>query len=1061
MRLFKSANENYDTFVMSDTLLTRKTYDGTVVMLYTLLARKTYSLRTPYVTNSYMLSQLSYREVPESLAGVAAGWAPHRRRDHFRQSHFIPCANLLMVMMARIVKRGRSLKKSSSSVEPPSESVEGSESDHTADESEEESANESSILPSDRSNGGAHDGESGSEEEVMLNVDSDEELQLAFEKGLLKPGLNAFGVQNKKVYVNDENALMSKFDGFKLDLPPLEVLSMTLKPAALAPELAIEEEAHAEKRLKLFEARAAKNLSRGQKPKKDSSLDSDLVHNDFKREIMFYRLAQAAVLKGIPELKVLGAKTKKPTDYFAQMAKTDEHMQRVRHKLLDEEEKAENSAKARRLRELKKFGKQAQVAVLQRRHDDKKQIMEQIKKFRKGQKDALNFLDGSGSMPKPGKKESRERNVSTQKSRKKRVAKDNKYGFGGQKKRSKYNTRDSTDDVGEFGSKSLGKIGKRPKNYFRGEASNIKVTKMTQKPPPRMRCFFDISIGGNAAGRIVFELFNDLCPLTCENFRALCTGEKGIGKISKKPLHYRNAPIHRVVKNFMIQGGDFTNGNGTGGESIYGRMFEDENFEMKHKKPFLLSMANKGPNTNGSQFFITTQATPHLDGVHVVFGHVLDGSKIVSEIESLATDKSNRPTEDVIISNCGELIRVLKKKNASPAPKHKVEKPKKKKRKKESKDRKRRSSGSDSGSDSAPGGSEDEELRRKSRPSKRNNKSKEDRPREPQRHRESRSRSKEDRDRSTKRKDGPPAASPQPPTEDQEPFDKSTLHPLATVSALDAGDIPEVPKNKFLYRTDELPEKVQTEKRRSPPTRRGRESSLSPPPPRRPDRRGRDRDRERERRQPSPERPKRDQFRGFTRSGRRIKGKGVLRYRTPSRSRSRSVTPPHWRNAQRRTISLAQYEKIKEQHKKWEEDRALREEERKKRLEERSLKEEEELRKRLLEKMERRKQEVSSDSGEKPRRRFTENPSSSENRDEESSAIEKVAKNYGGNSSNESSPSGRNGFRDEEAKPDLSKLTAQELVSGRYSDGSDSDTPRQQEQFRDGGRRSASRERLM
>lgn len=120
----------------------------------------------------------------------------------------------------------------------------------------------------------------------------------------------------------------------------------------------------------------------------------------------------------------------------------------------------------------------------------------------------------------------------------------------------------------------------------------------------RPRCFFDVEVGELNVGRIIFELYADLCPITVENFRALCTGEKGLGKTTGKPLHYKGIIFHRVVKDFMVQGGDFSVGNGTGGESIYGGTFDDENLDIKHDKPFLLSMANRGKNTNGSQFFM-------------------------------------------------------------------------------------------------------------------------------------------------------------------------------------------------------------------------------------------------------------------------------------------------------------------------------------------------------------------------------------------------------------------------------------------------------------------------
>ncbi|KAG5718813.1 Peptidyl-prolyl cis-trans isomerase D [Termitomyces sp. T112] len=172
--------------------------------------------------------------------------------------------------------------------------------------------------------------------------------------------------------------------------------------------------------------------------------------------------------------------------------------------------------------------------------------------------------------------------------------------------------------------------------------------------PDRPITFFDITIGDKPIGRIVFSLFADLVPKTAENFRALCTGEKGVGS-SGKPLHYKGSGFHRVIKGFMCQGGDFTAGNGTGGESIYGEKFEDEAFPVNHTKPFLLSMANAGPNTNGSQFFITVAKTPHLDSKHVVFGEVIKGKSIVRQIENYPTLSGDAPTSPIIIADSGVL----------------------------------------------------------------------------------------------------------------------------------------------------------------------------------------------------------------------------------------------------------------------------------------------------------------------------------------------------------------------------------------------------------------------
>merc|ERR1719218_546136 len=166
----------------------------------------------------------------------------------------------------------------------------------------------------------------------------------------------------------------------------------------------------------------------------------------------------------------------------------------------------------------------------------------------------------------------------------------------------------------------------------------------------------DITLDGVPAGRMIFELFADTVPKTAENFRALCTGEKGQGT-QGKPLHFKGSSFHRVIPGFMCQGGDFTRGNGTGGESIYGAKFAHESFAGKagkHTGAGCLSMANAGPNTNGSQFFVCTAQTPHLDGKHVVFGNCVEGYETIKAIEKVGS-QSGATSKPVVIADCGQL----------------------------------------------------------------------------------------------------------------------------------------------------------------------------------------------------------------------------------------------------------------------------------------------------------------------------------------------------------------------------------------------------------------------
>eukprot|EP00928_Gymnodinium_smaydae_P078678 TRINITY_DN62785_c0_g1_i1.p1 TRINITY_DN62785_c0_g1~~TRINITY_DN62785_c0_g1_i1.p1 ORF type:complete len:240 (+),score=65.40 TRINITY_DN62785_c0_g1_i1:80-799(+) len=228
--------------------------------------------------------------------------------------------------------------------------------------------------------------------------------------------------------------------------------------------------------------------------------------------------------------------------------------------------------------------------------------------------------------------------------------------------------------------------------------------------------FFEIAIDGQTRGQIVFELFADVVPKTAENFRCLCTGEKGRGR-SGKPLHYKGSSFHRIIPGFMCQGGDFTTGDGRGGESIWGGKFPDENFRLRHTGVGCLSMANAGPNTNGSQFFICVGETPHLNGKHVVFGKVISGLDVVMAMESCGTG-GGQPKKKVLIKDCGmhtgeassktgvdaKAKKVKKdklKKKKDKDKKKKGKKDKKKSKKKKSKKKKSSSSSDSDGSDSS------------------------------------------------------------------------------------------------------------------------------------------------------------------------------------------------------------------------------------------------------------------------------------------------------------------------------------------------------------------------
>ncbi|NXD77492.1 NKTR protein, partial [Halcyon senegalensis] len=350
-------------------------------------------------------------------------------------------------------------------------------------------------------------------------------------------------------------------------------------------------------------------------------------------------------------------------------------------------------------------------------------------------------------------------------------------------------------------------------------------------------------------GRIMFQLFSDICPKTCKNFLCLCSGEKGLGKTTGKKLCYKGTTFHRVVKNFMIQGGDFSEGNGKGGESIYGGYFKDENFILKHDRAFLLSMANRGKHTNGSQFFITTKPAPHLDGVHVVFGLVISGFEVIEQIENLKTDTASRPYADVRVIDCGVLVT----KSAKDA----LEKKKKVCSESEASD------SSSSASSSSESSSESEAENERSRRRKRKRRAKNKQPRK----RRKEERKKEDprcKRTSNQRRLSDKSDITEKAVDVSAKRDKPVVRPE---------EIPPVPENRFLLRRDVPVVNVDPE-----PKLLDAAPVLS------------------------------DQKPSVSKSGRKIKGRGTIRYHTPPRSRScsesdddeSSETPPHWKEEMQR-----------------------------------------------------------------------------------------------------------------------------------------------------------------
>lgn len=275
--------------------------------------------------------------------------------------------------------------------------------------------------------------------------DSDKELQDAFARGLLKPGLNAEGRAPKK-YVNNIEGLKHKLDEIKQNLPWIEKLDCVNEEAALAPELAAQLLAHEQKR---------ENELKNNKKLTQFKPSEDPILNDFKREMTFYRQAQATILDAIPKLKALGLPTKRPDDYFAEMAKSDEHMQKIREHLMQKQQQQQRSERVKQLRQQKREGKMLQIQTKLQRQQEKKEMLDQVKKYRKGVSKDLDFLD------------SKKTKAISRKSLEKRKLKNKKFGFGGKKKGSKLNTKESAADISEY----------KRSNPFKGQTKGGKSKK--------------------------------------------------------------------------------------------------------------------------------------------------------------------------------------------------------------------------------------------------------------------------------------------------------------------------------------------------------------------------------------------------------------------------------------------------------------------------------------------------------------------------------------------------------------------------------------------------------